>query len=382
MRIRPFDARDAYGVASLWQYWFRDKTREPAPGLEALARRIYAERPGAHPDVTSLVAEGDGGELLGFLGVTTTPVLLDGEPATLAGVFPSVVAPDVASTTVASLLLRTFLRGPQAFTLSDGGHVKFERIWETLGGRILQLQSLRWVKTFRPATTAARAFTGGGRRPLRPLALPVAAGADWLARRAMPGRLRAAPPRAPREHARPEPLAGEPLTPATLLEANERIHAGARLRPQYDEPSVAWLLGEMRSIVEQGALTATLVRDPAGGVAGWYVAYVRPGGVCRVFALQALPRFVDGVIDHLFVQAEAAGAGTLIGRLEPGLRRPMAARGCFVHAGGSLMMAHSRDSSLLDDAELGRLAFSRLDGENWYWWALVSGVVPSATRRP
>jgi hypothetical protein len=382
MRIRPFDARDAHGVAALWQYWFRDKTREPAPGLEALARRIYAERPGAHPAITSLVAEGDGGEMLGFLGVTTTPVLVDGQAATLAGVFPSVVDPDLASTTVASLLLRTFLRGPQAFTLSDGGHVKFERIWETLGGRILQLRSLRWVKTFRPASTAALAFTSAGWRPLRPVALPVAAGADWLARRAMPGRLRAAPPRSRRERDRPAPLVGEPLTPARLLEASERIHAGVRLRPVYDEGVVEWQLREMRSIVEQGELTATLVRDPAGDVAGWYVAYVRPGGVSRVFALEALPRFVDGVVDHLFTQAEAAGAGTLIGRLEPGLRRPLAARGCFVHAGGSLMMVHARDASLMDDAELGRLAFSRLDGENWYWWAIVSGIVPSPMPRP
>ena len=375
MKIRPFEADDAYAVASLWQYWFRDKTREPAPGLEALARRIYAERPGAHPEITSLVAEDDGA-LVGFLGVTTTPVVLDGEDATLAGVFPSVVDPDRASTTVASLLLRTFLRGPQAFTLSDGGHAKFERIWETLGGRIAQLQSLRWVKAFRPATTAARALTRGGRRPLRPLALPVAAGADWVARRAAPNRFGSLPPRAPRERVPPVPLAGEPLTPALLAEAVERVHAGKRLRPRPEEAALAWQLGEMARIVEQGALRATLVRDPAGGVAGWYVAYVQPGGVSRVFALEALPRYVDGVIDRLFADAEAAGAGALIGRLDPALRRPMAARGCFAHAGGSLMMVHARDASLMDDAELGRLAFSRLDGENWYWWAIVSGRVP------
>ena len=135
MRIRPFDERDVPQVASLWQYWFRDKTRTPDADLVELVRRIYLERPGGDPDVTSLVADDGRGAMLGFLGVTATPVVVDGQHRTLAGVFPSVVAPE-ASTTVASLLLRKFLAGPQALTISDGGHVKFERIWTMLGGGI------------------------------------------------------------------------------------------------------------------------------------------------------------------------------------------------------------------------------------------------------
>jgi hypothetical protein len=35
-------------------------------------------------------------------------------------------------------------------------------------------------------------------------------------------------------------------------------------------------------------------------------------------------------------------------------------------------MVHAADPTLRDDALLGRLAFSRLEGENWYWWAITS----------
>jgi len=94
-----------------------------------------------------------------------------------------------------------------------------------------------------------------------------------------------------------------------------------------------------------------------------------------VFALEAHDRSLDGVIDHLFFEADQLGAAALIGRLEPRLRRPMVARGCLVHASGSLQFVHSHDASLMDDALLGRLAFSRLDGENWYWWRLVNQVL-------
>lgn len=371
MRIRRFEPSDAAGVASLWQYWFRDKTRQPDPDLEDLARRVYAAHPSRHPDIGSLVAEGRGGEMLGFLGVTTTPVIVDGAPATLASVFPSVVDPDSAPTAVASLLLRTFLAGPQAFTMSDGGHVKFERIWEALGGRIAHLQSLRWVKLFRPSIVAARRFTSGSRRPLRPLLEPVAAGADALARRCARQVFTAAPPRG-RDTARgSEAFTSEPLTPHLLLEASDLLHRRARLRPAYEPGAIGWLFGEMERIPNQGRMTRILVRDAAGSIAGWFVAYLKPGGVSRVFALEAVPRHLDGVIDQLFARAEEAGVGALIGRLAPSLRRPMAARNCFVYPGGSLLMVHARDRSLMDEAELGRLALSRLDGENWYWWAIV-----------
>jgi hypothetical protein len=87
-------------------------------------------------------------------------------------------------------------------------------------------------------------------------------------------------------------------------------------------------------------------------------------------------RHIDGVVDHLFARAAEAGVGGLAGRLEPRLRRSMATRHAFAHNGGSLMMVHGRDPSLVDDALLGRLALSRLEGENWYWWAIVSCEVP------
>lgn len=368
--IRPFEAADARAVASLWQYWFRDKTRDPDPDLVDLVERIYVHHPHRAEGVRPLVAVGDDGALQGFLGVTATPVWVDERPATLAGLFPSVVDPDAPSA-VASLLLRTALGGPQAFSFSDGGHVKFERIWETLGGRIAHLASLRWVKLLRPAAVGTMTFAQGSRAVLRPLLRPLAAGADALARRAARERFTSVRPRVPGQRTPPPELAGEPLTPAAMLEANERLHRGLRLRPAYDEAYLAWLFAELRRIRGHGELAATLVRDPAGGVAGYHVAYLAAGGVSRVFALEAAARHVDGVVDHLFAQADAAGAAAVIGRLTPALRRPMAARGCLVHPGGSLLMLHARDASLMDAVELGRAALSRLDGENWFWWAIV-----------
>jgi hypothetical protein len=125
-------------------------------------------------------------------------------------------------------------------------------------------------------------------------------------------------------------------------------------------------------------LEATLLRTADGAPVGWWVAYLRPGGTSRVFALDGADRHLDAVVDHLFARADDAGVGAVIGRLEPRLRRTMAARGTFTHNGGSRQFVHARDATLRDDALLGRLAFSRLEGENWYWWGIEEARVGGA----
>ena len=389
MRLRPFEPEDVAGVAALWRYWFHDKVLEPAPELEAWARRLYVERPGGDPDVPSLVADDGAGRVIGFLGATTTPVVVDGAPGTLAGVFPALVAPGTA-TTVAALLLRKFLGGPQVLTFTDGGHVKYERIWEGLGGQVAPTASLRWVKVLRPVGLglALMSERRGWLRSAAPLLRPLAAGTDFVARRAVPwwfstdwldeGRARKVP-------TPPVDLVAEPLEPRAFIDAIARVHARTRLRPGYSVDYLDWLFGAMASIRGQGALETTLLRTPDGSPCGWWVAYLRPGGASRVFALDASEKRLDAVVDHLFARAESVGATSLMGRLDPRLRRSMAIRGTFTLNGGSRQMVHARDASLLDDALLGRLAFSRLDGENWYWWGIgrasVAAAEPPAERR-
>jgi len=379
MKIRRFEFADAPAVAALWQYWFRNKTRVPVPGLVDLVRRIYLEDPNRDDEITSLVAESDQGGLQGFLGVTATPVVVDGRATMMAGVFPSVVDP-TAPTAVASLLLRKFLAGPQVFTVSDGGHAKFERIWETLGGQIAQLQSLYWMKPFRPSRVAASlALRGAGNLLLAPVLNPLADGLDWVARQLAPRRLTAQVPEPvspTRAASRATSLVEEPLTPGLLAEVAPAIHGKTRLRPVYREEHLSWLFGQMARIRQQGELKAKLLRTRGGEAVGWYVYYLLPGGVSRLFALEMYDRHLDDAVDHLFADAETGGAGALIGRLEPRLRRPLVARHCLVDGGGSLLMVHSRDRSLMDEAALGRLAFSRLQGENWYWWGIISREVP------
>lgn len=369
MKIRALEPEDAPAVASLWQYWFRDKTRVPEPGLTELVTRIYVDNPGIDDTVKSLVAVDDRGGILGFLGVSVTPIIVDGRVGKMAGVFPSVVDPN-APTSVATFLLRKLLAGPQDFTFSDGGHVKFERIWELLGGRIMQLQSTRWIKVFRPVGLALQSASAryGPVSRLEPLMGRVTDALDYVPRRLFGTRLVAG--------RGDERYQVEELTPALLASSAESIVGESRLRPIYSKDQVSWQHNEMAGIVEQGEFRARLVRTKAGEVVGWYVYYLKPRGVSRLYDIKAQSEHLTGVLNALVTEADSGGAGALMGRMEPYLRSPLHRQGALLYNGGSLLMVHARDKTLVDDAELGRLAFSRLQGENWYWWAIISSQVP------
>lgn len=373
MRVRAFEERDATAVASLWRYWFRDKVRGPAPDLEALARRVYLERPATDPEIASLVAEDEAGNLAGFLGVTVTRVHVDDRAGRLAGVFPPLVDPERAPTSLASYLLRRFLAGPQDLTLSDGGHPKFERVWEALGGRVAPLASLRWIKVFRPLRMAVEAGSSG--TPFRRVARPIVGTLDHIVRRAAPGRLTAKPVALPggRSSQRPARLDAQAATAARWSEVIERLQADVRLRPLYRPVDLNWLFAEMSAIDRLGPLRVATAHDAARRPVGAWVATLPPGGVGRVFSLDAERNREADVFAALLADADAAGVGALTGRLAARWRRPMADARCFVHSGGSLQMLHARDRTLVDDGLLDRLAFSRLDAESWYWWAIPSG---------
>ena len=382
MNVRPFEAEDAEAVASLWRYWFHDKVRGPAPKLARLARRWYAEHPFADLEVPSLVATDDDGKLVGFLGVMVTPVEVDGKPGRLAGIFPPVLDPEGAPTTLAALLLRRFLAGPQDFTFSDGGHPKFERIWTSLGGEVAPLASIRWIKLLRPVELMAGARI---ERPwLRRVLQPVARGSDGLLRRGVPGFLTAAPIPLPggRSAASHHKIITRQVSANEWEEAAASLRSEARLRPCHTPDLIAWLTHEISSVERLNPVQLGVAEDEYGSVVGTWFTSVPVGDLARVFSLSAKPRWSGEVVNAMLADAEAGGATAVMGRLDPVFRRAITDARCLLHAGGSLQLLHARDRTLLRDALLGNVAFSRLDGEAWSWWAIEGIHAGHASTEP
>lgn len=351
--IAPLSRQDIPQVARLWTHFQSGSDDVPA-GTEAYFERIYCESPWFDPELPSLVMRDDEGMVLAFIGSSVRRMKFKGESIRAVCSGPMLLHPEASNPALSGLLLGRLLKGPQELTFTDGAHEGVTRLWERFGGAVAQPHRLRWSRFFRPLGFAAgyalRAAPRVG-RVASALGRVIDAGAVHL-------------PRTPLR-AKPSPLVGETLTPQLLLEYLPRMSKGLQLYPAYAQPFLTWIFYELRQVRNRGALQAVLVRDPAGEPVGWYLYFLKPGGLSRVLQVVSIPGRWGDVLDHLFWHAFRGRAAVLHGRLEPKLVDPLAQRACFFQAIGSKMLIHARHPDILNAVMAGRALLSRLEGETW-----------------
>ena len=354
--IRPLERSDLPQVASLYELVARSGSRTPPPALESYFEETFLSPPNADSDLPSLVyVEGDG-RIVGFLGSSARRLLYEGRPVCLAVSGQLVTDPQVRARAAGAFLLKEFMEGPQDLTVTDTASETIRRIWEGLGGETSQLACVGWVRVFRPWRFAGhRAARTPQRERLIRTGAPLWRALDALSVRAAGGFLH------PR---RPEGFSVA-LTSQTLTEQPAVLLSAFRLRPDYGEEFAAWLLGALSNVKTRGELVARQVLTRDEQLQGWFVYYLRSGGIAQVLQVVADGRGTEGVLDHLFHDAYARGASAIQGRVDAHLRGPLAARRCVFHASGYLALLHSRDQGILHTIQSGRAFLTRLESE---WW--------------
>ena len=149
-----------------------------------------------------------------------------------------------------------------------------------------------------------------------------------------------------------------------MLDGLAKATAGFRLRPDYDEGYLRWLLAELATVERRGELTARLVRGEGGRVLGWYIAYFPRGGIAQVLQVAAQGDDVGVVLDELFAHASAASVAAVSGRLEPHLVDAVSDRRCIIRR-TSKVLVHAKDPEITRAVLAGESFLTRLDGE---WW--------------
>jgi hypothetical protein len=345
--IRPFSERDIPEVVSLYEREIRSGTGTPPPRLGEYFRRTFLEHPWTDPEIPSLVSESTEGRVVGFLGSHVRRFRFDGRPIRLACSGQLVTEPAVRHQAAGAFLLRDYLAGPQELTITDGANEPARRLWEGLGGDTLHVNCIDWIRVFRPVGVGLEyAMRGRGTGLSRMVAPP-------LAMRL--GRGRGA-----------KRLTGtaEELTPESLVANLQELAPAFRLYPDYDVAFAEWLFREMAAVQTRGQLIRSLVRADGGRVVGWYVAYVKKGGVSDVVQVATTGRTSGVVLDHLFREAAEHGASAVRGRLQSRLLPALSVRSRFLrYAGGAL--AHSRSDEIMHVLRSNDSLLTRMDGE---WW--------------
>jgi hypothetical protein len=357
-QIRAIRDEDVPPVADLWLRVFRHTQGPPPASLVGYFREVFLRNPWREDDLPPLVCIDPDGKVTGFLGVIPRRMVFRGRPIRVAVATQLMVdSEQVGSGFLAIELVRRFFAGPQDLSFSDGATDTAAKLWQGLGGGPALLYSLEWVRTFRPARYSLGLLSRKQRLgPFRWAARPFCSGID-----AILTRLPVGPYGAP---GRP-PGTVEEATTESILACWQDLPRKPALHPVYDPESFDWLLRTAAANQVPGDLRKVLVRDKGGRAVGWFVYYLKPGGVSRVLQLAGAEKAADLVLDHLFFDARRNGSVAVEGMTVPRYLRQLDDRRCRFRCLSLGVTIHSRDHELLDTVHRGEAFLSRLDGE---WW--------------
>jgi GNAT superfamily N-acetyltransferase len=349
--MRPFERADLTAVAALLRANLPPWT--PEDRVPQSLAGSYLDDPWHDDALPSLVAIGDAGEVVGFIGAQLRRFRLD--ERTLQGICIShlTVAPEHRGGATGALLLRRLLTEGQDFTYSDTANDDVVRMWQAFGGRLDHARAFDWMVVLRPLTWLRT--LGGAAVRLRQLdegQIPVGA---------LP--FQALKPRSGSWTFRdPEPeVSGEDVGAETLAEHLPEMTRQFRLCVEYDRQFLAHLLGKVAA--HFGQLTCRLIRR-AERPLGWY-AYVPSGrGVSRVLHLLATGRDADLVLGDLVTHARERGAAVLTGRQEPHLAVALQRR-LPVLGFARRPIIHCHEPEIYAALASGDSLLTRLDGE-WF----------------
>ena len=356
-QVRPFVEDDIPQVADLHSRVFRTSAH-PSEQLQAQYTRyfkqIFLNNPWYDKDLPSLVYETAQGTITGFLGVVPRWLSIKGRPIQAAVSSQFIVEPGPRSPVAAVQLAKAFLAGPQDLSLADEASTAIRSLWERAGGSTALLYSLSWGRFLRPSQVVLSRLSK--QRPLKPFALalrPLARLVDGMAVQ-MPG--------SPFRQVAPL-LSGGDLSPETLLACLPEFTRDRAVRPVYDNHSLKWLFDVLAQRSEHGLFQKVALRDTAGKIVGWYLYYLKRGGIGEVMQVGAKKSSVKEVLDHLFYHAWRHGAVALTGRLDPQFIQELADRSCVFHHRGQWVLVHSNNPELLQAIHCGDAFLTRLEGE-------------------
>lgn len=356
-RVRPIAEQDLRAIVALYLNVFGPPTGGGAATAEAYLRTMLFEHPWVSPEYPSLVYEDSAGELVGLLGVIARPMTFRGKPIRMAIGHHFMVAPEARTQLASVQIAKTFLSGPQDLSVAEACS-PWRRMWEALGGSTSLVHGLGWARILRPGSFGLEFVRRRGLPRVCAAALrPVCCAIDALVNRMVR-------PLAPAPSTR---LHAEPLDPDAVLASLDRPGMlNGLLAPVFDARSLGWVFDRLRQKTHRGTLTGALLREQDGSAAGWFLYYLRPGGMSHVVQWHARPEHADDVFDHLAMDALTRGAGAVGGQLVRSMVGSLGARPALIYQpGDSWVLVHSKRDDLLRAVHSGDAAVSRLDTE---WW--------------
>jgi len=363
MPVRPLAKDDIPQVADLYWTILRERKGPTPPAVQSFLQELYFTNPWIDHSLPSLVYD-EKGTIAGFLGVVPRKMLFKGDPVRIAYGGNFVVRPEFRTTLAGLHLLRTYMAGGQDLSQTDSANDTSRALLERLGFTTIMPFSLHWMRLLRPARCLSYAVSHLSESKLA-AALTFAAKPFCGALDSMAAKLSSSPFRNTRSS-----LQASELDVDTLINCVAEFRGGPSLWPDYDAPSLNWLLSFMERMKGHGnGLRKLVLRDSGGKIVGWYIYYQTQGGLADVAQIGGSRRHVKEILDHLFYDAWSHGAIAAHGIVDRRWMDDLSGKNCFFTCRGGWTVAHSRKPNFLELLNSGDAFLSRLDGE----WCLAFG---------
>lgn len=359
--IRPFVASDAKDVADLLVRAFQHSERPAPPGMGAYLREVYLDAPWFDPQIASRVMVRHDGRVIGFIGVSAMPMLIDGRTIRTAIISSLASDPSLADAMTGPRLLRDVRSGPQDAILNDRSNKIAVSMLQSLKFEVIRSYSFAWIRALRPAAfvieTLASRF--GPLRLLAPLVTRVdeAAVAKALSAEAprwsVSGRSRVA-----------DAFTDRDADSSELLDLVPRFLAHFPLRPVWGKGDLSVVLRDAARKSELGDFISRVVLAPNGDPIGLFLYHLRRRLIAHVLQIMAAKGREGVVLDRAIAHAASHGAVAIRGRTHPAIVDAlMARRTIFVPELATVV--YSRDPAVLKHFREGNAFFTGLAGENW-----------------
>lgn len=355
MGVRHLAEADIPKAADLYWAYLRDGKGSAPPAVCASFRELYFDNPLVDSEFPSLVYEDNTGRIVGFLGVISRKLSIAGKPIRSAFGGNLVVHPDARSSFAAARLLDIYKKGPYELLQADSANDNGRKLLDRMGFRTVPALNIHWARPLRPASFVAyygSRIAGTLAPALRIAAKPFCSLVDTIAAR-LPTPFRLMKSK----------LHATELDLEMHLQCMTEFRKGYSIWAEYDPRSLKWLLDYMNRTANRGKLRKLFLRDDRQKIVGYYVYYVKPGGVGEVVQLCGDPQFTKPILDHLFNDAMEHGSLALHGVVDPRRMADFSDKGCFFTCKGGWALAYSRNSEILEVLERGDALLTRLDGE-------------------
>jgi hypothetical protein len=363
MSVRPLAEADLAEVADLYWKFMRRREGPAPPTLRSLLRELYFTNPWVDGAFPSLVYEGTGGKIVGFLGVIPRKMSICGQPIRVAFGGNFVVHPEGRSHLAGPRLLGTYMGGKYDAWQTDSANDLSRKLLESLGFRTIPALNIHWGRPLRPSHYGVYSMS-------RAMGPALSAGFTFAAKPfcgvadSMAARLSFSPFRQTKSQ-----LHGAELDVETLLQCLHEFRTDYSLWPEYDVHSLEWLLSFMERRPARGVLRKVVVRDDRQKIIGWYIYYVKRGAVGEVVQIGGDQKCTKDILGHLFYDAWEQGVIALHGVVDMRRVPQFSDKGCFFTCRGGWTVTRSRQPEVLAILERGDAFLSRLDGE----WCLDPG---------